>query len=78
MTALKKLQLDQQRPNDGEGGLEILLHPDEAGVGVYVEDCCDPEGDQEWQEKKAPWAQPMATAMPPRAAMPPMPRAVAV
>jgi hypothetical protein len=38
MVALKKLEL-QERQIRRSGSLEVLLHPEESGVGVYVENC---------------------------------------
>ena len=38
MVALKKLEL-QERQIQRSGSLEVLLHPEESGVGVYVENC---------------------------------------
>ncbi|KAK2460693.1 hypothetical protein APHAL10511_007163 [Amanita phalloides] len=37
MTALKKLELHEKRMEYSP--VEVLLHPEESGVGVYVEDC---------------------------------------
>ncbi|PFH53555.1 hypothetical protein AMATHDRAFT_137340 [Amanita thiersii Skay4041] len=40
MAALKKLEVQERRMGTvGSPTLEMLLHPEEAGVGVYVEDC---------------------------------------
>ncbi|KAM6500986.1 Calcipressin domain containing protein [Amanita muscaria] len=38
MAALRRLQLEERRMS-GFSSLEVLLHPEESGVGVYVEDC---------------------------------------
>ncbi|KAF5317634.1 hypothetical protein D9611_014971 [Ephemerocybe angulata] len=37
MHALQKLKVQEEE--DERGSFAMLLHPDEAGVGVYVEDC---------------------------------------
>ncbi|KAJ3531299.1 hypothetical protein NM688_g7593 [Phlebia brevispora] len=38
MAALRKLQLEQE----GKGGIEVLIKPEDAsGIGIYVEDCDD-------------------------------------
>ncbi|KAH8824527.1 Calcipressin [Flagelloscypha sp. PMI_526] len=64
MAALRKLQL--QRQGVPTSGPEILLHPDEAGVGVYVEDCDVGDDMEDWAvPRKQPWVKPLATAMPP-------------
>lgn len=51
MTALKKLELQEKRMQES-GPLEVLLHPEESGVGVYVEncdmDCSDDEDEENW------------------------------
>jgi hypothetical protein len=40
MNALKRLEFQERRMTcDGSPSLEVLLHPEESGVGVYVEDC---------------------------------------
>ncbi|KAG6854177.1 hypothetical protein C0991_009829 [Blastosporella zonata] len=72
MQALRKLQLQERRSS-----LEVLLEPEEAGVGVYVEDfdggACDGVDEHAWvYGETAPartrWT-PIATAMPPLRAM---------
>jgi len=81
MEALRKLHLRQGggRTLD-ERGWEVLIEPEDGGVGVYVEDC---GGDDEevWREQECDWAygessprtwKPVATALPP------MPAATAV
>ncbi|KXN91958.1 hypothetical protein AN958_11018 [Leucoagaricus sp. SymC.cos] len=39
MEALKKLHVQQGRKEIRKSSLEVLIEPEEAGVGVYVEDC---------------------------------------
>lgn len=71
--ALQKLQTRERR----RSSLEVLLDPLEgSGVGVYVEDCADVEGEvreEEWvYGETAPTRErwrPVATAMPPVRAM---------
>lgn len=68
MHALQKLKLQEEE--DERGQFEMLLHPDEAGVGVYVEDCdaADVQEDDwvygETMPAREKW-RPIATAMPP-------------
>jgi hypothetical protein len=80
MQALCKLQTHERR-----AGLEVLLDPQEAGVGVYVEDCDGRDEDitdEDWvYGESAParsrWI-PIATALPPIAAALPPISAIAV
>jgi len=50
MTALKKLELQEKRMQES-GPLEVLLHPEESGVGVYVENCDMDSSDDELDEE---------------------------
>lgn len=66
MEALRKLQTHARRPS-----LEVLLDPQEAGVGVYVEDWDQDEdtSEEEWvygesAPARSKW-KPIATALPP-------------
>jgi Calcipressin len=68
MEALRKLQTHERRSS-----LEVLLDPQEAGVGVYVEDCGGQEEDESEEEDwvygvsapaRSKW-KPIATALPP-------------
>jgi calcipressin-2 len=79
ITALKKLQVHHN------SGLEVVMEPEEAGVGVYVEDCdwCPDQprwvGEDEEEEEKAEWsygASPMIKWKPAPTALPPLPTAV--
>jgi len=72
MAALRRLQLEERRMN-GISSLEVLLHPEESGVGVYVEDCDmtidgDIPSEENWiygetAPARSRWVAP--TAMPP-------------
>jgi calcipressin-2 len=68
--ALKKLQVHNN------SGFEVVMEPEEAGIGVYVEDCdwCPDqprwvEEEEEEEEEKADWPygkwKPAPTAFPP-------------
>jgi Calcipressin len=68
MEALRKLQTQERRSS-----LEVLLDPQEAGVGVYVEDCGGQPEDEPQEEDwiygvsapaRTKWI-PVATALPP-------------
>jgi hypothetical protein len=71
MAALRKLQTHERRSS-----LEVLLDPQEAGVGVYVEDCDGQDEDvseEDWvygesAPARSKW-KPMATAFPPSRAV---------
>ncbi|RXW18187.1 hypothetical protein EST38_g7668 [Candolleomyces aberdarensis] len=75
MAALQKLKIQEE--DDERSNFEILLHPDEAGVGVFVEDCdagikVEMHEDDwvygETMPSREKW-RPMATAMPPSMAV---------
>lgn len=50
MVALKKLELQEKKIRES-GSLEVLLHPEESGVGVYVENCDIDSDDCELDEE---------------------------
>lgn len=50
MTALKRLELHEKRMQES-GPLEVLLHPEESGVGVYVENCDMDSSDDELDDE---------------------------
>ena len=72
MAALQKLKMQEQENENS--AFAMLLHPDEAGVGVFVEDCdatsCGVEvREDEWvygetMPAREKW-RPMPTALPP-------------
>jgi hypothetical protein len=71
MAALHKLKIQEEE--DERCNFEILLHPDEAGVGVFVEDCdagiTVEMHEDDWvygetMPSRQKW-RPMATALPP-------------
>lgn len=80
MEALRKVHL-QQRSSERRKSLEVLIEPDESGVGVYVEDCdvaVDNDGYviEKQEEREEDWIYgvtapararwtPVPTAMPP-------------
>ncbi|KAF6764644.1 calcineurin-binding protein [Ephemerocybe angulata] len=75
MHALQKLKVQEEE--DERGSFAMLLHPDEAGVGVYVEDCdagiSNDMHEDNWvygetMPARDKW-RPIATAMPPLQAM---------
>ncbi|KAJ2913585.1 hypothetical protein MD484_g6831, partial [Candolleomyces efflorescens] len=75
MAALHKLKIQEEE--DDRSNFEILLHPDEAGVGVFVEDCdagikVEMHEDDwvygETMPSRQKW-RPMATALPPAMAV---------
>ncbi|KAJ7886141.1 Calcipressin-domain-containing protein [Mycena olivaceomarginata] len=68
MVALRKLQVTEK----GNSGLEVLIEPEDGGVGVYVEDCDgeEEEAEDDWvygesAPGRAKWRP--VTAMPPTA-----------
>ncbi|TEB31408.1 calcineurin-binding protein [Coprinellus micaceus] len=72
MAALQKLKMQEQENENS--GYEMLLHPDEAGVGVFVEDCDVTSWGMEVREEEWVYGEtmparekwrPMPTAMPP-------------
>jgi len=75
MNALKRLEFQERRMScNGSPSLEVLLHPEESGVGVFVEDCDtnvggDAPGEENWvygetAPARSRW-QIAPTAMPP-------------
>ncbi|KAH9842473.1 Calcipressin [Rhodofomes roseus] len=77
IVALKKLQVQEESRHRGHGP-EVLIEPDEDGVGisVYVEDCSGGEGGQVQEEPEEDWVygetapartrwKPVPTALPP-------------
>lgn len=81
MAALKRLKVQEENRNRAPG-LEVLIAPEEDGVGisVFVEDCDVGDGDEAQEDREEDWVygqttpaqarwKPIPTAMPPVAAM---------
>lgn len=81
MQALQRLHVQQQSTERRKSSLEVLIEPEESGVGVYVEDCdvvVDEDGFiiESHEEREEDWVygvtapartkwSPLPTAMPP-------------